>query len=224
VLNTTSLYLAVCKLLEEYAPHLKLPFTYEQFFEIVQAKIIEMCEVMSQNNKLGDFFNTMVYMLGNRQIISGRDFKIEYVNSFVAETNKGKETIVFERPTKVLFIQISNIHKSYLKHTSDRNPISGTTFRENLKSYPAYIGKQDGTRFRWKEVKEAESNPLNPGSAAMKTLVQKQIVTSSFVLNYEELVRLLGVDLEFMDYEEKEPTAEERFENEIKEVILELPF
>ncbi|KAK9662136.1 hypothetical protein QE152_g41435, partial [Popillia japonica] len=51
IINTISLFLATCKLIEEYAPHLKLPFTYNEFFQIELDKVRTQVDLIARTDK-----------------------------------------------------------------------------------------------------------------------------------------------------------------------------
>ncbi|MDR0874215.1 MAG: DNA primase [Prevotellaceae bacterium] len=212
LLNTVSIVLAACKLLEQHAPHLKLPFTYREFFGIAKEKIIEMAAQISQSNRLGVFFNNLVSLLSNKNIVSGRDFKIEAVNNISVEDATGdKKIIVFEHTTKLLYLQLTNVHTAYFKYSpNQKDCLNLRTLTENLKSYPAYIGFQKGCRFKWQEVTASERGIID--NTVTNRLITKSALTSAFVVNYDELVKLTDIDLE--QKTEEPTTAEEQSNSE----------
>ena len=56
IIKTVSLFLTTCKLLEKFAPHLELPFTYDEFFNIAISKVKTQLEMISHTDKLAGFF------------------------------------------------------------------------------------------------------------------------------------------------------------------------
>ena len=76
LMKTASLFLATCRLIEDYT-ELKLPFTYEEFFKIACDKIKFQVELISKTDKLATFFKAMDVMIDTKAIREGRDFAID---------------------------------------------------------------------------------------------------------------------------------------------------
>ncbi len=92
LLNTVSLFLGMVKLWETHIPTLKLPFTYEQFYDIARAKIVVQSESISSTNRLSVFFESLDLLLNrqNNGMITGREFKIEYQHSITLQKTEMK--------------------------------------------------------------------------------------------------------------------------------------
>ena len=218
VINTVSFFLTMCKLLEEYAPELKLPFTYEEFLELAVIKVRSQVDMLVKTDKLAMFFNTLDFLIDKGILKQGRDFKIERPQTI---TLKGGITkILSPADTAVLYMNITNVHKMYMSATSrDERPLSLTTLEVNLNSHPAYLGKVSNTRFKWMESKEVpisqtmQSQPANMANnmSMVKVMEKKEKTTSAVVLNYDILKMVMNIDFE----RDKEPNNTEENGNDI---------
>lgn len=77
LMKTASLFLAMCRLVEEYTD-LKLPFTYKEFFKIACDKIQFQVDLISRTDKLATFFKAMDVMIDTKALVPGRDFDFDY--------------------------------------------------------------------------------------------------------------------------------------------------
>ena len=140
VINTVSMFLATCKLLTKHAAHLQLPFTYEDFRTIAVNKVRSQVDMLVKTDKLAVFFNTVDYLIDKGSIKPGRDFKIE--QPFKLTLKGSVEHVLKPAGTKVLFMNLSNIHKMYFMSVpTGEHPLSYTTLDVNLNSHPAFIGQ-----------------------------------------------------------------------------------
>lgn len=204
VINTVSMFLAICKMITLYAPELKLPFTYEEFLELAVDKIRKQVDMLVKTDKLAMFFNTIDFLIDKGSIKCGRDFKIERPGRL--KLKGGLEKIMQPADTAVLYMNLSNVHKMYVAAMSNGDkPLSLTTLEVNLNSHPAYIGQVSNTRFRWMEVKEVPVGNLAVDSvtgqsvtnmAMTRVMDKKEKMTSAVVLNYDILSKMMGIDFE----------------------------
>ena len=205
VINTVSMFLTMCKLLTTYAPHLQLPFTYEEFLQLAAAKVRSQVDMLVKTDKLAMFFNTIDYLIDKGSIKYGRDFKIERPTRL--KLKGGVEKILQPTETAVLYMNLSNIHKMYASAMSNGDkPLSLTTLEVNLNSSPAYIGQVSNTRFKWMEAKEVpvggvvpdndNTGQTKPNMAMMRVMETKEKQTSAVVLNYDILSKMMGIDFE----------------------------
>lgn len=218
IVETISIFLATCKLLEDLVPQLKLPFTYEEFFKLGVEKVKTQVEMIARTDKLATFFNTIDYLLDKGSIKYGRDIKIEQPGKI--KLKGGAEVILQPVDTRVLYMNISNVHKMYLLAMTGEKPLTLTTLEVNLKSHPAYIGNVSNTRFRWQEVRDVPRVESSGEDGApimnneLKRVVEnREKQTSAVVLNYDILQKFMGIDFERNTTEENK-----------KEIQTELPF
>ena len=115
-LNTVSLFLAICRLWEEYVPTLRLPFSYAEFYAIARNKIIEQSESISQTNRLSVFFDTLQVLLNKsvNGIQPDRDYRIEIMRKITIMRHR-KETTEIDLPAapKVLLLRVNTVHHLY---------------------------------------------------------------------------------------------------------------
>ena len=196
ITNTVSLFTTMVKVLEDYAPHLVLPFTYDEFFKLAQLQIIEQSEQIISTNRLSGFFEALEILMIREKILFGRDFKIEIGSKVIIMLNS-KETAEkdLHKDTKILYLRINNIHSHYcdLKKTEALKMGNLNTY---LKDHPAYIGQIKSTRFDWIEFKESK-DPLK--NYVEKVAKKASSNTSAVAFNYEILKENVNIDLEKFD-------------------------
>lgn len=204
VINTVSMFLTMCKLLTAYAPHLQLPFTYEEFLQLAVNKVRSQVDMLVKTDKLAMFFNAIDYLIDKGSIKYGRDYKIE--RPIRLKLKGGVEKVMQPSDTAVLYMNLSNIHKMYVSAMSNGDkPLSLQTLEINLNSHPSYIGQVSNTRFRWDEVKEVPvggeivdpvTGAKKPNMIMTRVIERKEKMTSAVVLNYDVLAKLMGIDFE----------------------------
>ena len=219
IINTVSLFLAIARLMEEYAPHLKLPFYYIEFLKLAEEKVKTQVDMIARTDKLAQFFDTIDILIDTNNIREGRDYKVETPSRV---TLKGGQEINVPMGTRILYMNIRSIHSMYAKAVFGDKPLTLTTLEVNLKSHPSFLGMVSNTRFRWNEEKIAprQSDDSDSSDNTLKRIVvpmQKQ--TSAAVFNYEIVRTYFDVDFE----REKKTSNNPNFED--KNVIEEgMPF
>lgn len=218
IINIISLFLSMLKLIEDHAPHLKLPFTYEEFYEIARKKVIAQVEMISRTDKLAGFFKAMEVMINTRTIIEGRDYDIDQPEKLTVKLsgNERKE-IPIPAGTKVLYLRLSSIHTLYAKSSYNTEDATQSTIEANIRSNPAYIGVVNARRFKWKEVKEVPKGDIHEGGKIDNEMVRimdpKSTTTSCLALNYDVFRQYFDIDLERS--ESDEPEVEEKKQQDL---------
>lgn len=218
IINTISLFLSMCKLLEEHAPHLKLPFSYMDFYEIAKKKVIAQVEMISRTDKLAGFFKAMEVMINTRTIIEGRDFAIGQPEKLTIKLsgNERKE-LPIPAGTKVLYLRMSSIHTLYAKSSYNSEDATQSTIEANIRSNPSYIGVVNGYWFRWKETKEVPRGDIKGNGEVNNEMIrvveQRKQNTSCIALNYDVFRQYFDIDLERSGQEE--PEAEEKKQQDL---------
>lgn len=165
VINTVSMFLAMCRILTTYAPNLPLPFTYERFKALAVEKIRKQVDMLTKTDKLAMFFNTIDYLIDAGKLKPGRDIKIEQPGRPV-RLKGGRDYLLPSSDTRLLYMNLSNVHKMYASAMQGGDkPLSLTTLEVNLNSHPSFVGVVSGTRFRWQETEEVPSGGLRPRMA-----------------------------------------------------------
>lgn len=205
ILNTVSMFLGICRLIEEET-QLELPFTYTEFFEIAKEKVIKQVESISTSNRMYTFFNSINYMIDTGSIKEGRDFKIECPGKITLQ-KRGRETFLHNLDPvdmRVLHLNLTNICPQY-NALAKKEALSLQSLNSYFESNEAFIGRTRSTRFRWKEVVEVpRGEPVTQNENGevvidntMKRIMEvKESNTSSVVLNYDKLKELLSIDFE----------------------------
>lgn len=214
IINTISLFLSMCKLLEEQAPHLKLPFTYAEFYEIAKNTVITQVEMISRTDKLASFFKAMDVMINTKTILEGRDFAIDQPQKLTIklEGNERKEMPI-PAGTKVLYLRMPNIYTNYAKSSYNTEDATQSTIEANIRSNPAYFGVINGRRFKWKEVREVPKGDIRGNGDVNNEMVRVMEpmtqTTSCLALNYDVFRQYFDIDLERSEPEEVEETVKE---------------
>ena len=196
IIGTVSMFLATCRLLINDAPWLQLPFGYEDFFELAVKKV---------RHQLATFFNTLDFLIDKGTLKIGRDFTVDEPDKV---TLKGGIVKPIAEGQKVMYMNLSNVHKHYLAAMQGgERPLTLTTLVVNLKSHPAYIGDVSNKKFIWQEevrTMRTPPNTVNPETMATMApddtmiikIQKKSKQTSAIVLDYNVLQQFMGIDFE----------------------------
>jgi len=205
ILNTSSMFLATCKIIESHT-ELKLPFTYDEFFDIASEKVLRQVESISTSNRMHGFFTTINTLIDRGNIKEGRDFKIHAPGKITLQ-KQGRETylkVLDPSYMRILHLNISSIHYEYLRCIG-KEALSMQSLMSYMQSHEAYIGRTRSTRFEWEEVVETykdapfrteDGDLVDTGNSTKRIMQKKQSTTTSVVLNYDILQELLNVDYE----------------------------
>ena len=210
LMKTASLFLATCKLIENYTD-MKLPFSYKDFFKIACNKIKFQVELISKTDKLATFFKAMDVMIDSKAVREGRDFTIDTPDRVTIKLPGGeKKEIAFPAGTRILFLRLSNVYTQFARSSYNSEESTQSTIEQNLRSHPSYIGLIHARRFNWYDVVEVprggfvtdENLPFQPeeGVKTDNTMVrkmEKQTTNSSCIaLNYDIFRELYDIDLQ----------------------------
>ncbi|TFD95511.1 DNA primase [Dysgonomonas capnocytophagoides] len=212
IINAVALHVATCRLMETYAPEMKLPFTYEEFFKTGCKKVLSQLDRISSSNKLSTYFNTINTLLTDRIIISGREFKISTMDKVsVKQPGNKTESLSLGVPTKVLYLDFTAIYPKYKRLVGEKEAMSEQSLRNYFASNKAFIGLCKSTLFKWEEAvqqadgrlisnteegKEFEARTDNTVRVRMES---KNKQSSAYMFNYEILSTLLDIDFERTD-------------------------
>ena len=205
IIGTVSMFLATCRLLINDAAHLKLPFSYDEFFELAVKKVRHQCEMLAKSDKLATFFGTLDFLVDKGTLKIGRDFTIDEPDKV---TLKGGVVKPIAEGQKVMYMNLTNVHKHYLTAMKgDEKPLTLTTLLVNLKSHPAYIGNVSNKKFIWEEEVRTMRTPahtinkstmmeMDPDDTMVIKMQKKSKQTSAVVLDYNILQQFMGIDFE----------------------------
>lgn len=221
IIKTVSLFLSMCKLLEIYAPDLKLPFTYKDFFQIAKNKVKWQIELISHTDKLAGFFKAIEVMINTNTIKENRDYSISQPGRLTLKTggNDTKQIMMPTADTKVLFIRLSILFSLYSKSSYNAENATLSTIEQNIRSNPSYIGVVNSRKFIWQEVNEVPRSALNDSTFStemVKVMEKREQVSSCIALNYDVFRKYFDIDLERSNSSESDTTVS----GELKEVRL----
>jgi len=200
LIKTASLFLAMCRLLQDYT-QLRLPFTYDEFLEIAIDKIRFQVELIGKTDKLATFFKAMDVMIDTKAVKEGRDFAISAPDTLtVTVAGREKKSLTVPSGTRVLFIRLSSVYSLYARSSYNLEETSQSTIEQNLRSHPSYLGFISGRRFTWYEAVETPRGGFAEGGMVNNEMVRrmekKEANSSCIALNYDIFMELYGIDLQ----------------------------
>ena len=195
IVHTVSFFCAICKIIEERCPQLKLPFTYAEFMKLAVEKVTYQVELLSHTDKVSTFFTSMDGMLDRKVLLYGREFRIEKYKDRILKLDGGDKAI--PEGTRLLYLCVKNVYDLYKRDKATDDPISRQTLLTYLKANPAYIGTKSGVRFTWQEpdyVARTDSQG-NETEGAMLTMKTESKVKWCHVFDYDRLLVMMDIDL-----------------------------
>ena len=192
LMKTVSLFLGMVKLVNQYSD-LKLPFTYDYFFNMAVDKINFQLSLIRSTDKLAMFFYAINTMIDTKNIVMGRDLSIEQPRNVTYKDLQGNKCNYSNTPgAHVVFIRLGNVFSIYSKNGYNDENSSLSTIEQNLRSHPSYIGLSSSHRFSWEEtVEEASAKDQETMVRVRKT---RNTITSAIVMNYDRLMEDYGID------------------------------
>jgi len=179
LMKTFSLFLGMVKLVEQYSDF-HLPFTYGEFFELVQSKIDQQLKLISSTDKLAAFFTSVNTLIDTHKIVSGRDFKIRIGGKISGKDRDGNaKTFAFGPNQEILLLRVSTVYNIVASNGRIEDNTNLSTIAQNLESHPSYLGTVASTRFSWTEIVEKKD-----GDKVLKDEKEKWTMTSAVVLDY----------------------------------------
>lgn len=196
IINTVSLFIAMCKLWSIHVPELPLPFSFDEFYEVAKKQIVRQSEDLSSSNRLAVFFDTISMLYTQGQIIAGREFEIATeARITVQKTRTETEEIDWGGENKrVLYLIVNDVIQIYQKLHSQES-LKLNALRTYLRDHPSYLGQIKSHRFIY-EFEAWEQDAFN--STITKRIIKKaERNTSCIALDYDKIAAL-GVDLDKM--------------------------
>lgn len=192
LMKTASLFLGMVKLVEQYSD-LKLPFTYEEFFTLVQEKIKFQLSLIRSTDKLAMFFNAVNNMIDTKQVLVGREMLIEQPKSVTGKDSHGdKKTFAFEPGAHVLFLRLSSVYSIYDRSGYNSENTTLSTLEQNLRSHPSYIGTVPSRRFTWEETVEVAKQ--DDQETMVRVRKERSTSTSAIIIDYDKFMEMYNID------------------------------
>ena len=192
LMKTASLFLGMVKLVERYSK-LKLPFTYDEFFTLVQEKIKFQLSLIRSTDKLAMFFNAVNNMIDTKQILVGREMLIEQPKSVTGKDSHGdKKTFGFDPGTHVLFLRLSSVYSIYDRSGYNSENTTLSILEQNLRSHPSYIGTVPSRRFTWEETVEVAKQ--DDQETMVRVRKERSTSTSAIIIDYDKFMEMYNID------------------------------
>lgn len=206
VVNAVSLVTSVCRIVEDKT-ELKLPFTYDEFFQLATDKVLKQMEQISTSNKLQNFFSTLSFLLNQGRIQMGKEMKVDTTKGGIITVMKqGKVTEQVKLPTpetRVLFLDMSSIYPLYASTVKDA--LTKSSLTTYFKSHNCFIGQSKSTVFSWDEAHEVRKMIPDGASDIVDRKMKKlSNTTSAYMFNYDDLADLMNISF-VRETEEVEP-------------------
>lgn len=195
IINTVSLFIAMCKLWTEHVPELPLPFTFDEFYEIAKKQIVRQSEDLSSSNRLAVFFDTISMLYTQGQIVAGREFEIANEASItIQKTRTETENVHWNGENKrVLYLIVNDVIQIYQKiHSAESLKLNA--LRTYLRDHPSYIGQIKSHRFCYEQeiwVQDQLSSRVD------RRINKAERNTSCIALDYDKIAAM-GIDLDKM--------------------------
>lgn len=191
LMKTASLFLGTVKLIERYS-NLRLPFTYDEFFKIVQEKVQFQLSLIRSTDKLAMFFTAVNNMIDTKQVIEGREFLIEQPKKVTGKDSRGdSKTFTFEAGSNIMFLRLSAVFSIFDRSGYNNENSTLSTIEQNLRSHSSYVGTVSSRRFIWEET--VDDADLRDGSM-VKLRKQKSTSTSAIIIDYDKFVESYNID------------------------------
>lgn len=192
LMKTASLFLGMVKLVERYSK-LKLPFTYDEFFALVQEKIKFQLSLIRSTDKLAMFFNAVNNMIDTKQVLVGREMLIEQPKSVTGKDSHGdKKTFGFDSGTHILFLRLSSVYSIYDRSGYNSENTTLSTLEQNLRSHPSYIGTVPSRRFTWEETVEVAKQ--DDQETMVRVRKERSTSTSAIIIDYDKFMEMYNID------------------------------
>ena len=192
LMKTVSLFLGMVKLIEQYAPDMRLPFTYAEFFKIAEEKITDQQMTISSTDKLAIFFTAVNILVDTKKVIEGRDFVIvEADNVTVRNTTGERQDVLFGQKKNIMFIRVQPVFAIFEQAGLNKDGTTQSTIDQNLRSSPCYIGRVYSRRFNWEEI---QAIPSAYDGKVENRSVSRTTVSSAIVLDYDRFVSMYDID------------------------------
>ena len=192
LMKTASLFLGMVKLVEQYSK-LKLPFTYDEFFALVQEKIKFQLSLIRSTDKLAMFFNAVNNMIDTKQVLVGREMLIEQPKSVTGKDSHGdKKTFGFDPGTHILFLRLSSVYSIYDRSGYNSENTTLSTLEQNLRSHPSYIGTVPSRRFTWEETVEVAKQ--DDQETMVRVRKERSTSTSAIIIDYDKFMEMYNID------------------------------
>ncbi|MBW4772033.1 DNA primase [Prevotella jejuni] len=219
LMKTASLFLGTVKLIERYS-NLRLPFTYDEFFKIVQEKVQFQLSLIRSTDKLAMFFTAVNNMIDTRQIIEGREFLIEQPKKVTGKDSRGDaKTFTFEAGANIMFLRLSAVFSIFDRSGYNNENSTLSTIEQNLRSHSSYVGTVSSRRFIWEET--VDDADLRDGSM-VKLRKQKSTSTSAIIIDYDKFVESYNIDFR-RDYAEDSNKESKPVETKVTNTTEEPP-
>jgi DNA primase len=147
-----SCILAPVKILLNSTDPLEVNFTFEQIYDLSKKMISELSVQISSSEALSAFWQMVEFLLEQKMIQEGSDFKISSVMDLDCITkSEQREHLQFVNPKSVLFIRFSKVHPLYMtahRQQTGKNGVDMVSLMHYIKHHHAYIGYKNSHRFK----------------------------------------------------------------------------
>lgn len=142
LLQSNCILLTVHKILRD---QFEFPFQYEDVWNVVKKNMIRHAGMLGGNSETQEFFDVLQYIMINKIIQEGKEYKIRNTDELTIMINKTTKKTAKKKLDgfkDILLLNFSKVHPHYLEACAKqrRKPQSKVTLMHYLKSIPAFVG------------------------------------------------------------------------------------
>ena len=194
-IETISLFTTICRIIEKHTT-LKLPFTYNEFFQLATAKVVKQIEAVSTTNKISTYFQTMQYLLVNGKLVRGKEFKVVYPRQLKVKKLGAHDYESYDvaPEQRILFINFNVVYNAY-KLVEGKESLSKQSLTNYFESNAAYIGHVKNTKYKYYEDETIEEEDAFGQMQIKRISKKRESVNSAYVFDYDLLAQMMDIDL-----------------------------
>lgn len=172
--------------------HFQFPQDVAEFSDYCYSRAEYWSHFIRSSDTLSEFWRTLEFLFNQQQVEEGWDYIISEETSITIRTNKYEtEVISFERPTKVLFLRINNVHKLFqtaYRQRTGKEAMSLENLLHYFSSRDYFKGTIKAKRFARYITKTEESATQGFGGNNVHTIKKIQAAnTTCYAFLYDDL-------------------------------------
>ena len=164
ILQNWCILLASYKVMES---KVDINLTYEEFLQLCKSRVIEQNGESKSISEIVTFWESVETNISNGKLKNFYDFEVQLLESVVVD---GKEEIIFDRPTKVLFLNCSRVFSAYTAEvkTKGESYIPEKSMKSYLENSVGFLGHKRSKRFLFDVV---EAGTFSKSSKINRSMV-----------------------------------------------------
>ena len=184
----------LCTCYNVISNYINLPQSAAEFTEYCYKQSLKWSHFIRSTDTLSEFWRTLEFFVSQNEVEYGWDYIVENVFSVRIRINRTEEkTIDFNKPTKVLYIRLNNVHKMFQTAYRSRTGKEAMTL-DNLLHYFS------SRKYNLGSIKQKQFSRIVVSNEHINNSIQtikkeEKKITSCYAFIYEDL----GIDIENFD-------------------------